>query len=66
MVELMALDKLQQMVELRIRFAREAHDEGSAKNSMRERGFDPIDNAVIHLPLPRAVHRPQNFRMGVL
>ena len=65
-VELLLGHKIQQMLKLLLRFAGEAHDEGSAQHRLGQLLADAAKHPGGHVCLPGAVHSPQHVGVAVL
>ena len=66
MIEALALEEAHQVLEVLFGFAGEPHDQRGAQHRIGELVADLIQQAVVHIRLPGAVHRPQHLRMAVL
>ena len=55
MVELLLLDEVEELIELVLGLAGEAHDEGGPEDGVRDRAADDLD-ALAGLGEPRALH----------
>ena len=65
-IEALAPQELHQVLEVLLRFAWKAHDQGGAQHRIGELVADLIQQPVVHIRLPGAVHRPQHLRVAVL
>ena len=66
MIEALLGHESEQVLEVLLGFAGEAHDEGGAQHRLWQLLADPLQQATGHAGLPGTVHRPQHIGMAVL
>ena len=66
MIETLGLQEAFEMLEMLLGFPRESHDQGRAQHGIRQLLANAVQQPLVHIRLPGAVHRPQHLGVTVL